>query len=145
MEQVDEFGSFGGDDFDPDCLEMIRNQRDLYVEEIAIMRGIMGRLRQNLLTVLAERDQLWAEVRIVRGLQQLGVQKRLSYGGEGAPARPLEPVDEKYHQLLLAVNISQKENEHLRRELAAARAMAIDEKINADRLRSQVSWLQGKR
>lgn len=54
---------------------MIRNQRDLYVEEIAIMRGIVGRLRQNLLTVLAERDQLWTEVRIVRGFTQLSVQK----------------------------------------------------------------------
>nr|WP_314563233.1 hypothetical protein [uncultured Pseudomonas sp.] len=145
MEQVDEFGSFGGDDFDPDCLEMIRNQRDLYVEEIAIMRGIMSPLRQNLLTVLAERDQLWTEVRIVRGLQQLGVQKRLSYGGEGAPSRPLEPVDEKYHQLLLAVNICQKESEHLRQELASARAIAIEERMNADRLRSQISWMKGER
>ena len=145
MEQVDEFGSFGGDDFDPDCLEMIRNQRDLYVEEIAIMRGIMGRLRQNLLTVLAERDQLWTEVRIVRGFNQLSVQKWMAGGGEGAPARALEEIDVKYHELLLVVNVTQKENEHLRQELAAARAMAIDEKMDADRLRSQVSWLQGKR
>lgn len=73
------------------------------------------------------------------------MQKRLSYGGEGAPARPLEPVDEKYHQLLLAANISHKENEHLRQELAAARTMAVDEKMVADRLRSQVNLLQGKR
>ena len=57
MEQVEEFGSLRGDDFDPDCLEMIRNQRFLYIEEIAIMRGIMGRQHQNLLTVLAERDE----------------------------------------------------------------------------------------
>lgn len=145
MEQVDEFGSFGGDDFDPDCLEMIRNQRDLYVEEIEIMRGIMGRLRQNLLTVLAERDQLWTEVKIVRGLKQLGVQKWMAGGGDGAPAPSLQPIDEKYHQLLLAVDISQQENGHLRKELAAARAMAVDEKMDADRLRSQVSWLHGKR
>lgn len=145
MEQVDEFGSFGGDDFDPDCLEMIRNQRDLYVEEITIMRGIMGRLRQNLLTVLAERDQLWAEVRIVRGFKQLSVQKWMAGGGDGAPAPALEEVDVKYHELLLVVNVTQKENEHLRQELAAAQAMAVDEKIDADRLRSQVSWLQGKR
>lgn len=59
----------GGDDFDPHCLEMIRNQRDLYGEEITVMHGIIGRLHQNLLTVLAERDQLWTEVRIVRGVQ----------------------------------------------------------------------------
>ncbi len=141
MEQVDEFGSFGGDDFDPDCLEMIRNQRDLYVEEIAIM----GRLRQNLLTVLAARDQLWTEVRIVRGFSQLSVQKWMAGGGEGAPARALQKIDMKYHELLLAVNVTQKESEHLRQELAKARAMAIDEKMDADRLRSQVSWLQGKR
>lgn len=141
MEQVDEFGSFGGDDFDPDCLEMIRNQRDLYVEEIAIM----GRLRQNLLTVLAARDQLWTEVRIVRGFKQLSVQKWMAGGGEGAPARALQKIDMKYHELLLAVNVTQKESEHLRQELAKARAMAIDEKMDADRLRSQVSWLQGKR
>lgn len=51
----------------------------------------------------------------------------------------------KYHELLLVVNVTQKENEHLRQELAAARAMAVDEKMDADRLRSQVSWLQGKR
>ncbi|RAU40147.1 hypothetical protein [Pseudomonas sp. RIT411] len=145
MEQVDEFGSFGGDDFDPDCLEMIRNQRDLYVEEIAIMRGIMSRLRQNLLTVLTERDQLWAEVRIVRGFNQLSVQNWMAGGGDGAPAPQLEEIDVKYHELLLAVNICQKESEHLRQELATARAMAIDEKMDADRLRSQVSWLQGKR
>ena len=56
MGSFDESGSFGGDDFDPTCLEVIRNQRDLNVEEIAIMRGIMSRLRQSLLTVLAERD-----------------------------------------------------------------------------------------
>ncbi|MEJ8320450.1 hypothetical protein [Pseudomonas oryzihabitans] len=145
MEQVEEFGSFRGDDFDPDCPEMIRNQRDLYIEEIAIMRGIMGRLRQNLLTVLAERDQLWTEVRIVRGFKQLSVQKWMAGGGDGAPAPSLEEVDVKYHELLLAVNICQKESEHLRQELALARAMAIDEKMDADRLRSQVSWLQGKR
>jgi hypothetical protein len=145
MEQVDQFGSFGGDDFDPDCLEMIRNQRDLYVEEIAIMRGIMGRLRQNLLTVLAERDQLWTEVRIVRGFNQLSVQKWMAGGGDGAPAPSLEEIDVKYHELLLVVKVTQKENEHLRQELAAARAMAVDEKMDADRLRSQVSWLQGKR
>lgn len=145
MEQVDEFGSFGGNDFDPDCLEMIRNQRDLYVEEIAIMRGIMGRLRQNLLTVLAERDQLWTEVRIVRGFKQLSVQKWMAGGGEGAPARELEEIDVKYHELLLAVNVTQKESEHLRQELAKARAMAIDEKMNANQLRSQIKWLQGER
>lgn len=145
MEQVDEFGSFEGDDFDPDCLEMIRNQRDLYVEEIAIMRGIMARLRQNLLTVLAERDQLWTEVRIVRGFKQLSVQKWMAGGGNGAPAPSLEEIDVKYHELLLVVNVTQKESEHLRQELATARAMAIDEKMDADRLRSQVSWLQGKR
>lgn len=145
MDQVDEFDSFGGDDFDPDCLEMIRNQRDLYVEEIAIMRGIMGRLRQNLLTLLAERDQLWAEVHIVRGFKQLSVQKWMAGGCDGAPAPPLEEADVKYHELLLVVNITQKENEHLRQELAVARAMAIDEKIDADRLRSQIKWLQGKR
>ena len=145
MEQVEEFGSFGGDDFDPDCLEMIRNQRDLYVEEIAIMRGIMGRLRQNLLTVLAERDQLWTEVRIVRGFKQLSAQKWMAGGGDGAPAPQLAEIDMKYHELLLAVDICQKESEHLRQELATARAKAIDEKMDADRLRSQVSWLQGKR
>ena len=145
MEKIDEFGSFGGDDFDPDCLEMIRNQRDLYVEEIAIMRGIMGRLRQNLLTVLAERDQLWTEVRIVRGFKQLSVQQWMAGGGDGAPAPALEEIDVKYHELLLAVNVIQTESEHLRQELAKARAIAIDEKIDADRLRSQVSWLQGKR
>lgn len=145
MERVDEFGCFGSDDFDPDSLEMIRNQRDLYVEEIAIMRGIMGRLRQNLLTVLAERDQLWTEVRIVRGFNQLSVQKWMAGGGDGAAAPQLEEIDVKYHELLLAVNIFRKENEHLRQELASARAMAIDEKMDADRLRSQVSWLQGKR
>jgi len=110
MEQVEEFGSFGGDDFDPECLEMIRNQRDLYVEEIAIMRGIMARLRQNLLAVLAERDQLWTEVRIVRGFSQLSVQKWMAGGGDGAPARALEEIDMKYHELLLAVNVTQKES-----------------------------------
>ena len=109
------------------------------------MRGIMGRLRQNLPTVLAERDQLWAEVRIVRGFKQLSVQKWMAGGGDGAPAPALEEIDMKYHELLLAVKVSQRENEHLRQELAAARAMAIDEKMDADRLRSQVSWLQGKR
>lgn len=145
MEQVDEFGSFGNDDFDPDSLEMIRNERDLYIEEIEITRGVMGRLRQNLLTILAERDQLWTEVRIVRGLRQLGVQPRMAGGGDGAPARSLGPIDEKYRKLLLAVDIAEKESEHLRKELAAARAMAIDEKLDADRLRSQISWLQGKR
>ncbi|WP_434774698.1 hypothetical protein [Pseudomonas oryzihabitans] len=144
MEQVDDFGSFGGDDFDPDCLEMIRNQRDLYFEEITIMRGIMGRLRQNLLTVLAERDHLWTEVRIVRGFKQLSVQQWMAGGGDGAPAPALEEIDMKYHELLLAVNVTQKESEHLRQELAKARAMAIDKKMDADRLRSQVSWLQGK-
>ncbi|WP_278440419.1 hypothetical protein [Pseudomonas oryzihabitans] len=51
----------------------------------------------------------------------------------------------QYYELLLVVNISQKENDHLRQELAAARAMAVDVKMNADRLRSQVSWLQRKR
>ncbi len=145
MEQVDEFGSFGGDDVDPDSLEMIRNERDLYIEEIEIMRGVMGRLRQNLLTILAERDQLWTEVRIIRGFKQLSVQKWMAGGGEGAPAPSLEEIDMKYHELLLAVDICQKESEHLRQELATARAMAIDEKIAADRLRSQVSWLQGRR
>lgn len=145
MEQVDEFGSFGNDDFDPDSLEMIRNERDLYIEEIEIMRGVMGRLRQNLLTILAERDQLWTEVRIIRGFKQLSVQKWMAGGGDGAPARALEEIDVKYHELLLAVDICQKESEHLRQELVTARAMAIDEKMDADRLRSQVSWLQGKR
>jgi len=145
MEQVDEFGSFGNDEFDPDSLEMIRNERDLYIEEIEIMRGVMGRLRQNLLTILAERDQLWTEVRIVRGFKQLNVQKWMAGGGDGAPARALEEIDVKYHELLLAVSICQQESEHLRQELVAARAMAIDEKMDADRLRSQVSWLQGKR
>lgn len=145
MEQVDEFGSFGNDDFDPDSLEMIRNERDLYIEEIEIMRGVMGRLRQNLLTILAERDQLWTEVRIVRGFNQLSVQKWMAGGGDGAPAPALEEIDVKYHELLLAVDISQKESDHLRQELATARAMAIDEKMDADRLRSQISWLQGKR
>ncbi|APQ10145.1 hypothetical protein BJP27_00930 [Pseudomonas oryzihabitans] len=47
--------------------------------------------------------------------------------------------------MLLAVDISQKESDHRRKELAAARAMAIDEKMDADRLRSQISWLQGER
>ncbi|MDT3720366.1 hypothetical protein [Pseudomonas oryzihabitans] len=145
MEKVDEFGSFGNDEFDPDSLEMIRNERDLYVEEIEIMRGVMGRLRQNLLTILAERDQLWTEVRIVRGFKQLSVQKWMAGGGDGAPARVLEEIDVKYHELLLALDICQKESEHLRQELATARAMAIDEKMDADRLRSQVSWLHGKR
>lgn len=144
MEQ-DEFGSFGNDDFDPDSLEMIRNERDLYIEEIEIMRGVMGRLRQNLLAILAERDQLWTEVRIIRGFKQLSVQKWMAGGGDGAPARALEEIDVKYHELLLAVDICQKESEHLRQELAAARAMAVDEKMDAERLRSQISWLQGKR
>ncbi|MDT3718423.1 hypothetical protein [Pseudomonas oryzihabitans] len=144
MEQ-DEFGSFGNDDFDPDSLEMIRNERDLYIEEIEIMRGVMRRLRQNLLTILAERDELWTEVRIIRGFKQLSVQKWMAGGGDGAPAPALEEIDVKYHELLLAVDICQKESEHLRQELATARAMAIDEKMDADRLRSQVSWLQGKR
>ncbi|WP_295460533.1 hypothetical protein [uncultured Pseudomonas sp.] len=145
MEQVDEFGSFGNDNFDPDSLEMIRNERDLYIEEIEIMRGVMGRLRQNLLTILAERDQLWTEVRIIRGFKQLSVQKWMAGGGDGAPAPALEEIDVKYHELLLAVDICQKESEHLRQELATARAMAVDEKMDAERLRSQVSWLQGKR
>ncbi len=66
-------------------------------------------------------------------------------GGDGAPAPQLEEIDVQYYELLLVVNISQKENDHLRQELAAARAMAVDVKMNADRLRSQVSWLQRKR
>jgi len=143
MEQGDEF-SFGDDDFDPDCLEMIRIQRDLYVGEIPITRGIMGRLRQNLLTVLAERDQLWTEARIVRDFTQFSVQQWMAGGGDGAPAPSLEEIDVKYHELLLVVNITQKENEQLRQELAAARAMAVNEKMDADRLRSQMSWLQGR-
>ena len=79
------------------------------------------------------------------GFNQLSVQKWMAGGGEGAPARALEEIDVNYHQLLLAVNVTQKEKEHLRQELATAREMAIDEKISADHLRSQVSWLQGKR
>lgn len=66
-------------------------------------------------------------------------------GGNGTPAPSLEEIDVKYHELLLVVNITQKENEYLRNELAAGRAMAIDEKMGADQLRSQLSWLQGKR
>jgi cation transport regulator ChaB len=46
---------------------------------------------------------------------------------------------------LLPRNICQKVSEHLRQELSKARAMAIHEQMDADRLRSQVSWLQGKR
>lgn len=67
------------------------------------------------------------------------------FGFQPTRGRPGRYSLVKYHELLLAVKVCQKENEHLRQELAAARAMAIDEKMDADRLRSQVIWLQGKR
>jgi hypothetical protein len=55
--------------------------------------------------------------------------RKKQYGGEGEGAAGAEHLP--------------KVSEHLRQELA--RAMAIDEKMDANHVRSQVSWLQGTR
>lgn len=78
-------------------------------------------------------------------LKQLEVQYWMADGGYSAHTPSLAPVDHQYHELLLEVNTSHKEVDHPRGELAAAQAVAIDEKMDADRRRRLISWLLGNR